>query len=469
MFEGVDVRALLPPAANRTVIATDIPVGERWGLAMVGFRYVFYGQSAHAAIAPHQGINALNSVIQLFNGIDALRQHLREDVRIHGIISSGGKAPNVVLDYPSPTLCCARATDLPARGGREGWPSGRGAALITGARLEIERSTCSTRKCSPTRALSRSSTPAAARSGWMSRRLPRRAGASTDLWQRRQIVPTFSLSYATSPVPVVFHTPAMTEVPKSDLAQDRTITAAKIIRAGRRRSLEQPAASWRSPSRFRSTFQSMRKTNHRQLTGSTLPNRGVLFGVETIGELLALGEQAEETGLFQRPLARRQPIRQAPPRVDVLAVGAGRATSKVRLAVGCMASFPVRHPALLAAQWASLDLVASPGRALLAVCIGGRYGGGDWEMENEVFGVEQKSRVSRMEEGIQVVRKLFTEEEVTHEGKYYKLNKARLEPRPVTKPAPAIWIAANPRLINGDAIHDRALDPAAPPSWPTAG
>ena len=45
---------------------------------MVGYRYAFHGKSAHAAAAPEAGINALNAVMHLFSGIDAMRQHLRE-------------------------------------------------------------------------------------------------------------------------------------------------------------------------------------------------------------------------------------------------------------------------------------------------------------------------------------------------------------------------------------------------------
>jgi alkanesulfonate monooxygenase SsuD/methylene tetrahydromethanopterin reductase-like flavin-dependent oxidoreductase (luciferase family) len=185
--------------------------------------------------------------------------------------------------------------------------------------------------------------------------------------------------------------------------------------------------------------------------GLTLPNRGVLFGVETMSDLLTFGEKAEETGLFKSLWLGDSLFAKRRPESIVLLSALAARTQNLRLAVGCMASFPVRHPALLAAQWASLDMLAGPNRALLAVCIGGRYGGGDWEMENQVFNVEQKSRVSRMEEGIEIVRKLFTEEVVSYEGKYYKLENARLEPRPVTKPAPPIWIAANPRPINGDS------------------
>ncbi|MCZ6614333.1 MAG: M20 family peptidase, partial [Chloroflexi bacterium] len=87
VFKDVDIALSSHPSSNRTVIATDIPMDESWSLAMVGYRYEFHGKAAHAAVMPHEGINALNSVIHLFTGIDALRQHLRDDTRIHGIIT----------------------------------------------------------------------------------------------------------------------------------------------------------------------------------------------------------------------------------------------------------------------------------------------------------------------------------------------------------------------------------------------
>ena len=78
-------------------------------------------------------------------------------------------------------------------------------------------------------------------------------------------------------------------------------------------------------------------------------------------------------------------------------------TRRVRLAVGCMASFPVRNPLLLAAQWATLDMVARRNRMILAACQGGRLGGGDWEMEQEAFGVPANQRVRRMIENIEAL------------------------------------------------------------------
>ncbi|WP_078546320.1 M20 family metallopeptidase [Litchfieldia alkalitelluris] len=68
-------------------------------LAMDAIQFEFFGKAAHAAASPHEGINALDAVIQLFNSINALRQHVTSDTRIHGIIPEGGKAANIVPDY----------------------------------------------------------------------------------------------------------------------------------------------------------------------------------------------------------------------------------------------------------------------------------------------------------------------------------------------------------------------------------
>jgi amidohydrolase len=68
-------------------------------LAMDAIQYEFFGRSAHAAAQPYEGINALDAVLQLFNSINALRQQMKSDARIHGIINEGGKAPNIIPDY----------------------------------------------------------------------------------------------------------------------------------------------------------------------------------------------------------------------------------------------------------------------------------------------------------------------------------------------------------------------------------
>jgi len=89
-FEGSDIVLITHP-------------GDRWNvdqrvLAMKHALFTFRGVSAHAASAPYKGINALNAVILTFNAVDMLREHLRQDVRIHGIIPKVGEAVNAVPD-----------------------------------------------------------------------------------------------------------------------------------------------------------------------------------------------------------------------------------------------------------------------------------------------------------------------------------------------------------------------------------
>jgi len=87
-FNDVDAALMVHPA-TRNVIGGSSSARE-------ALEIVFKGRPAHAAGAPHEGINALDAAIQTFNGFNALRQHVLPDVRIHGIISEGGVAPNIV-------------------------------------------------------------------------------------------------------------------------------------------------------------------------------------------------------------------------------------------------------------------------------------------------------------------------------------------------------------------------------------
>lgn len=91
IFDDIDVAMIVHPS-DQSYISGD-------SLAMDAIQFAYTGKSSHASASPEEGINALDGVIQLFNGINALREHLPSDVRIHGIISEGGKAANVVPDF----------------------------------------------------------------------------------------------------------------------------------------------------------------------------------------------------------------------------------------------------------------------------------------------------------------------------------------------------------------------------------
>lgn len=90
VFDDIDAAMILHPSGEST------ESGE--SLAMDAIQFEFRGKTSHAAASPEEGINALDGVIQMYNGINALRQHVKSDVRIHGVITEGGLAANVVPD-----------------------------------------------------------------------------------------------------------------------------------------------------------------------------------------------------------------------------------------------------------------------------------------------------------------------------------------------------------------------------------
>lgn len=99
----------------------------------------FWGKAAHASGNPEDGINALDALILTYNGINALRQHLKKDIQIHGIIVNGGDAPNTVPDYAKAKFYL-RSRTVPQM--EELWPKieriVEGAALMTGAKGRMQ-------------------------------------------------------------------------------------------------------------------------------------------------------------------------------------------------------------------------------------------------------------------------------------------------------------------------------------------
>jgi amidohydrolase len=91
-FDGVDVAMMVHPSSLYTAVDTR-------SLATGRIEIAFKGKPAHAAVAPELGVNALNAVIQTFIGIDALRQHIKDGTRVHGIITDGGSKPNIVPEH----------------------------------------------------------------------------------------------------------------------------------------------------------------------------------------------------------------------------------------------------------------------------------------------------------------------------------------------------------------------------------
>ncbi|WP_010651808.1 M20 family metallopeptidase [Oceanobacillus massiliensis] len=129
-FSDIDAAMIVHPG--------DVSYESGESLAMDAIQFSYSGKSAHAAASPEKGINALDSVIQLFNGINALRQHVTSDVRIHGVIPEGGQAANVVPDKAIAQFYVrAKNRSYLDEVVRKVKQIAEGAALMTGASLEI--------------------------------------------------------------------------------------------------------------------------------------------------------------------------------------------------------------------------------------------------------------------------------------------------------------------------------------------
>ena len=234
VFDGVDATLSSHPFSNRTIIPATAARGESWSLAMVGYRYMYHGKAAHAAAYPEEGINALNAVIHLFTGIDALRQHLRDDVRIHGVITDGGTAPNVVPQFAAANFM------LRSRDGRylsdevvgKVRAVAEGAAAMTGARLEVAEFYPFYENVQPNVTLAQAVAANAQALGIrLDDPIPGRpgSGASTDFGNVSKAMPGFELRYAVSETPVPSHTTQMQETAVTDLALSNALQVAKAL------------------------------------------------------------------------------------------------------------------------------------------------------------------------------------------------------------------------------------------------
>ncbi|UZJ78019.1 M20 family metallopeptidase [Fictibacillus sp. KU28468] len=130
LLDGIDAALMFHPGNANRITGTSLAVDP------LDFEYI--GKPAHAAAAPEKGINALDAVIQLFVGINALRQHVADDVKIHGIITHGGDAPNIVPEYAKARFYIRASTRARLNETTKKVKAiAEGAALATGAKLNV--------------------------------------------------------------------------------------------------------------------------------------------------------------------------------------------------------------------------------------------------------------------------------------------------------------------------------------------
>lgn len=144
--------------------------------------------------------------------------------------------------------------------------------------------------------------------------------------------------------------------------------------------------------------------------------------------------------------------------LTTLAVIAG-ATRRVRLGTAVLVG-PLRHTLWLALGWASLDQL-SGGRTILNLAVGGgvsEASEGEAMREYAACGVPYRKRGRYLEDQITVIRRLWTEDRVTHETEFHQFKDISLNPKPLRRPTPPIWLANNPQMYEVAApVVDRMM------------
>ncbi len=156
-------------------------------------------------------------------------------------------------------------------------------------------------------------------------------------------------------------------------------------------------------------------------------------------QICAFAERVEGLGIDSIWPSDHNVSRQ--PSLDVhclLALFAAR-TTKVKMGPSVL-SLPARHPVHMAKTYATLDhLTGGRRRIICAVGLGGDA------RECEVVGVPANERGARMREGVEVMRRLWAEPRVSHEGRFYRFDDVTIDPRPVGGPLD-VWIGGNSDL-----------------------
>jgi amidohydrolase len=222
-FKEVDVAMIVHPDTR------NMPTED--ALACISLEVEFFGRPAHAAGEPHKAINALDAMILAFTSINALRQHIRRDARIHGIITDGGEAPNIIPGH-SAGVFSVRALDNDYLSELKNRVLNcfAGASVASGARLEY-------------RWRDRTYAPMKSNmilSGLFKHNLeslgrdvedfdPRSGLGSTDMGNVSQVVPSIHPTIAIAPREVLIHTPEFAAATISEAGHSALLDAAKAM------------------------------------------------------------------------------------------------------------------------------------------------------------------------------------------------------------------------------------------------
>lgn len=214
-FDGVDAAIMVHPGNATRIFGT--------GLGMRHVDVTYHGQAAHASGAPHLGYNALDAVVTAYQSVAQLRQHILPTDRVHGIITDGGQAPNVVPERASAHFFVrsGELDTLQALSARVD-AALRGAAVSTGTTVDLRWDTQPAYL--PVRVndaiASRFVVNLAGRRTFPPRSTAGVAGGSTDMGNVSHVVPAVHPNVQTAPSTVGAHTAAFADTTLTEQARD---------------------------------------------------------------------------------------------------------------------------------------------------------------------------------------------------------------------------------------------------------
>jgi amidohydrolase len=243
VFKGVDA-AMMIHGWDRWVPHQDL-----LGVVRVGFE--FTGKAAHASADPWEGINALDGVIQTFNNVSMLRQQVRPDSRIHGIVTSGGAAPNIIPEFAAATFYvrAAQLDYLELLRARV-IACAEGAAQATGSALKVIEYDNTYEPMKRNQVLADAFRVNMQHLGVPeSTEIKDRLGSS-DVGNVSQVIPTIQPYVRIAPDGTPWHSRAFEEAAVSPLAREGMLAAAKVMAMTTLDLLADPALLARAKQEF---------------------------------------------------------------------------------------------------------------------------------------------------------------------------------------------------------------------------
>jgi amidohydrolase len=222
-FDNVDVAMMVHPGV--------CDVATTRALACLALEVEFFGKAAHAASRPETGINALEAMLNSFVAINSLRQHIKDKARIHGIITDGGEAANIIPAHSAGSfLVRAEDDNYLDELKQKVLNCFIGAATASGARLEYRWGDI---RYAPLRNNLTLAQLFTQNMQFLGRKVealdPNKAFGSTDMGNVSRLVPSIHPFVAIAPVEVVVHSPQFALAAASEAGIQGLLDAAKAL------------------------------------------------------------------------------------------------------------------------------------------------------------------------------------------------------------------------------------------------